>query len=234
MDTEQSIKKEHVSIQSIFLSIEEDIFSSELEKKTITHDDSSSSVSSSSSEYVSYPLKTNWVLWHHSPFNKNWNISSYDYLYKIKTVEDFWALFSTWNSYLPSIKDSMFFIMKDGVKPIWEDTNNKNGGCWSLRIEKENIKNTWLELSMALIGTYITKRKSDYDVITGLSISPKKTFSIIKIWCSENTGTVSNFISSSIPNVNTTTALFKIHKESIIADKAKKTRYPNKTIGRRR
>ena len=156
MDTEQStgIEKEHISIQSIFLSMEEDLLSSELEKKKITHDDMSSSVSSSSSEYVSYPLKTNWVLWHHSPFNKNWNVSSYDYLYKIKTVEDFWALFSTWKDYLPSIKDSMFFIIeRTGVKPIWEDINNKNGGCWSLRIEKDNIKNTWLELSMALIGT---------------------------------------------------------------------------------
>lgn len=244
MDTEiDQIKKKDMSgIQSIFLTldevsdIKEDSISLETSfDKKISRDDSSSSLDSSSSgEYVSYPLESEWVLWHHNPFNKNWSISSYDHLLLIKTVEDFWSLYSGWDKNLPSVKDSMFFIMKNGVKPIWEDCKNKDGGCWSLRIEKEKIETTWLELSMALMGGYLTKRKSDTLVVTGLSISPKKTFSIIKIWCSENTSLVSDFISDKIPNIDISSALFKIHKDSITADKVKQSRYNRGSQGRRR
>ncbi len=250
MDTKKTSNKYSMnSIQSIFLTLDEvpeksaskmldlskvDDLEQGFQKKLSQDDSCSSLASSTSSEYVSYPLCNDWVLWHHSPFNKKWSISSYDHLFVIKTVEDFWSLYTEWESVLPSVKDSMFFVMKKGVKPIWEDTKNRDGGCWSLRIDKANVETTWLELSMALVGNYLTKRSVDNEVVTGLSISPKKAFSIIKIWCSENTSHVLDFISNSIPNIDTSSALFKIHKDSISADKVKQSRYNRTNIGKRR
>ena len=32
------------------------------------------------------------------------------------------------------------FIMKEGIMPIWEDKENINGGCVSLRIPKIVVK----------------------------------------------------------------------------------------------
>ena len=68
--------------------------------------------------------------------------------------------------------------MKDNIKPIYEDINNKNGGYWSIKISNENIKNIWLELSLDLIGGKLDKK----NIITGLTISYKKNFYIIKLW----------------------------------------------------
>ena len=56
---------------------------------------------------------------------------------------------------------------------------NKNGGCWSFKIPKGNILKYWTELSIYLLGENVTKKDR---IINGISISPKKTFCIIKIW----------------------------------------------------
>ena len=32
----------------------------------------------------------------------------------------------------------MFFIMKNNVKPVWEDDNNKDGGCFSFKLQNKN------------------------------------------------------------------------------------------------
>ena len=44
----------------------------------------------------------------------------------------------------------MFFIMREGIEPFWEDPQNVNGGCWSFKISKGNIKKYWTELSIYL------------------------------------------------------------------------------------
>ena len=50
------------------------------------------------------------------------------------------------------VENSMLFLMKDNVEPLWEHENNINGGCWSFKISKGNLKNSWEELSVKLIG----------------------------------------------------------------------------------
>ena len=72
--------------------------------------------------------------------------------------------------------------MRNNIKPIWEDISNKDGGSYSYKILNKNIKEFWTKLSYYLIGETIINNLN-YDIsITGLTISPKKNFCIIKIW----------------------------------------------------
>ena len=123
-------------------------------------------------------LKNRWSLWTHSSNNNDWSIDSYEYVTTFESIESILTLYEN----LPEniIKYSMLFIMKEGIKPIWEDKQNINGGCFSYKINNKVVTKIWKELSYALMGETL----SDYDIINGITISPKKNFCIIKIWIS--------------------------------------------------
>ena len=72
--------------------------------------------------------------------------------------------------------------MKNNIKPIYEDINNKNGGFYSLKIYQNNAFNIWKNLSIDLITLNLENK---YNIINGLSIIKKKYFFIIKIWISD-------------------------------------------------
>ena len=75
----------------------------------------------------------------------------------------------------------MFFLMKNDILPIYEDKNNINGGYWSIKISNNEILKIWFDLSIELIrGNLDTK-----NIISGLTISYKKKFYIIKIWITD-------------------------------------------------
>ena len=42
--------------------------------------------------------------------------------------------------------------MKNDVKPMWEDENYKDGGCFSFKIANKDIEKVWKELYYWLIG----------------------------------------------------------------------------------
>ena len=82
------------------------------------------------------------------------------------------------------VTNCMLFIMRDGIKPMWEDPKNKNGGCFSYKINNKNVSSVWKNLSYSLVGESLTLDKNVRPFINGITISPKKNFCIIKIWLS--------------------------------------------------
>ena len=167
-----------------------------------------------------HKLENNWVLWFHDYNNKDWSLESYEKLYTIKSVEDFWRLFSNWNDALPELENNMYFIMKEGVMPIWEHETNLMGGCWSFRISRRNIFTAWTELAMKMFGN--TLCKENHHMINGISISPKKNYSIIKIWNNDQTyDDVDEF--NTIPFIDLTNNLYKKNTDNILTDKMKRS-----------
>lgn len=125
-------------------------------------------------------LNNNWSFYIHLHENNDWSIDSYIKILEFDSVEHAILLDDEINFDL--IKKSMIFLMKNDVKPMWEDENNKDGGCFSFKIANKDIEKVWKELYYRLIGQSLTVEKSHYENINGITLSPKKKFCILKIW----------------------------------------------------
>ena len=121
-----------------------------------------------------HKLSDTWTLWAHLPHDTDWSLKSYSEVFTFKHIEELITL----NNTIPErmLKNCMLFMMKEGIKPIWEDSENRDGGCFSYRIEDKYIKQIWDELSYKLVGRNCTKNDKLLNDINGITVSPKKTF----------------------------------------------------------
>ena len=119
-------------------------------------------------------LKNSWTLWFHSATADDWSLESYTKIYEIKSIIDFWRVFN--NHY--SLYGGMYFFMKNDIKPVYEDSKNKDGGYWSIKISINDSFRIWKLLCLDLLGNSITKK----EIVNGVSICKKKKFFILKIW----------------------------------------------------
>ena len=81
-------------------------------------------------------LADKWTMWAHLPHDIDWSISSYKKIYTIDSVEGAIAITETMPEVL--VKNCMLFLMREGIKPIWEDPKNRQGGCFSYKISNKN------------------------------------------------------------------------------------------------
>ena len=125
-------------------------------------------------------LSDKWVLWAHLPHDTDWSLNSYKNIMEIDTVEGMIALYKV----LPEkmVKNCMLFLMRKGVIPMWEDKKNRNGGCFSYKIPNKNVFKVWKLASFSLVGETLSIGETMSPHINGITISPKKSFCIIKIW----------------------------------------------------
>ena len=155
-------------------------------------------------------LNTSWALWYHIPNDKNWSKDSYKKIIDIKTIEDYWCIH---NNLKPKhLENGMYFLMRENIFPLWEDEKNKNGGSWSFKIDKNKIYNTWIELSISLLGENLMKKIDDNKNINGITVSPKKGFCILKIWNSDNKKSDKLLIKNNIPNITLNNCIYKSHQ----------------------
>lgn len=106
--------------------------------------------------YMKHPLQNTWALWFFkNDRTKRWE-DNLRLVTKFDTVEDFWALY---NHIQLSSRLQMgcdYNLFKDGVQPMWEDSENKNGGKWLLQLTKQQrqseLDRCWLETLLCLIG----------------------------------------------------------------------------------
>lgn len=154
-------------------------------------------------------LLDTWTLWAHLPHDTNWDLESYKQIMDITSLEEAIMLFEN----LPEsvIKNCMLFVMRKGIYPTWEDAKNRDGGCFSYKINNKYVEETWKNLSYVLLGETLTSQ--DYsNNITGITISPKKNFCIIKIWLSNCEQTDPNIINE-IEGLTSQACIFKRHIE---------------------
>ena len=156
-----------------------------------------------------HSLANKWTMWAHLPHDTDWSISSYKKIYTMGTVEHAIALAETLPEVL--VKNCMLFLMKDGVKPIWEDPKNRAGGCFSYKISNKCVYDVWKELSYVLVGESISEQSSFVTNVTGITISPKKNFCIIKIWMSNCANQNPSVVTDDVKGLTSQGCLFKKH-----------------------
>lgn len=151
-------------------------------------------------------LNTSWTLYFHDPDESSWHEDSYKVCARLHTIEDFWKHYG--NLPKTTLHYGMFFLMRSDIKPLWEDPNNKNGGCWTFKVSSSDVFEAWKTVSARLISeTLIT----DTSHLTGLSLSPKKgEFAIIKIWNSKSSigSAMSNLSLNDVPLLNGAKSLY--------------------------
>ena len=128
-----------------------------------------------------HPLNGKWDLYYHLPNDSSWSLSSYKSIMNgITNVEEVNSL----NKHVSEniVKNTMLFVMKSGITPMWEDEENKNGGCFSFKVLNKHVHGIWKQLFCALCGETLCVDKNNNEFINGITISPKKHFCIIKVW----------------------------------------------------
>jgi len=153
-------------------------------------------------------LNDTWTLWAHLPHDIDWSLKSYKEIMTINKIEDIVSLYDIIPEKL--IKNCMLFLMRKDITPRWEDDRNKEGGCFSFKVGNKNVKDIWTNISYALVGETLCKKSMYCNYITGITISPKRAFCIVKIWLS-TCNHQSSSILSDIPELSKQGCLFKKH-----------------------
>lgn len=129
-----------------------------------------------------HQLSDTWTLWAHLPHDTDWTVKSYKKVFDFNTVEQTIAITESLPDKL--IKNCMLFLMREGIMPTWEDPRNREGGCFSYKVNNKSVAACWRALSCVLVGETLTDTNNLRPCINGITISPKKNFCIIKIWLS--------------------------------------------------
>jgi hypothetical protein len=142
-----------------------------------------------------FTLSNCFVLWAHDINNKDWDINSYKEICKVPNATTFWKLFNNFDKIWGHNMYAHYFFMREGIKPIWEDENNRSGGMCSFKLEIADSLNVWTDLATRLVCDLMTKDSGD---ITGISISPKNNWAIIKVWNRDNKNDLSKTLDQDI------------------------------------
>jgi translation initiation factor 4E len=135
-------------------------------------------ISNCSSE--KHMLSDKWVLWAHLPHDTDWSLKSYINIITLENVEDTISIINTIPEKL--VKNCMLFVMREGINPTWEDKRNCKGGCFSFKVNNKIVHSVWNDLLKSITGESISSNVDFIKDINGITISPKKSFCIIKIW----------------------------------------------------
>ncbi|WWC63818.1 uncharacterized protein I303_106423 [Kwoniella dejecticola CBS 10117] len=99
---------------------------------------------------------------------------------KFDTVEGFARHLN--NIRLPSLlnKNSNYHMFKNGIRPMWEDPSNANGGKWVIlfRNSSNTMDVAWANLTMALVGEMLDEE----DEVCGIVASNRPKIDRIQIW----------------------------------------------------
>ncbi|XP_013384224.1 eukaryotic translation initiation factor 4E type 2 isoform X2 [Lingula anatina] len=130
-----------------------------------------------------HPLQFNYCFWfsRRTP-GKQTSSSSYDQNLKnigtFASVEQFFANYSHIARPGDLSGHSDYHLFKEGVRPMWEDDANKNGGKWIVRLKKGLASRCWENLVFAMIGEQFMVGEE----ICGAVISIRYQEDILSLW----------------------------------------------------
>lgn len=148
------------------------------DKKTKLSDIVAKSISTS----IVQKLASQWLIWIHN--NKaDWKLESYGKLMSLSTVQDFWQFINNFNKL--NYMNYQFFIMRQHITPLWEDTENKHGGAITIRwnISEKDLLNLWEDVCILTINETICSHNT---IVNGISFNLKENLVVIKIWLKNN------------------------------------------------
>ena len=120
-----------------------------------------------------------WTVWMHRTTDKDWSEASYTPLVTTADAGDMWGALLAVRRHFD---EAMFFVMAEGVPPLWEHPANIDGGCFSLRVPCERAWGVFENL----VAHAVTHELGPG--VQGVSNSFKGKFHILKVWCAATAG----------------------------------------------
>jgi translation initiation factor 4E len=127
-----------------------------------------------------HQTKSSWVIWYRPPTSKNADYEkSITALASFSTIESFWAVYSHLKrpSTLPTVSD--YHIFKKGIRPVWEDEENKSGGKFIVRLKKGVADRYWELLLMAIVGNQFGEAGEE---VNGAVLSVRSGEDVLSVW----------------------------------------------------
>jgi len=94
------------------------------------------------------------------------------------SVEQFWSFYTYMVRPGELTGHSDVHLFKHGIRPMWEDKANKNGGKWIVRLKKGLASRCWENLILAMLGEQFMVGPE----ICGAVVSLRYQEDIISIW----------------------------------------------------
>ncbi|KAK5242461.1 hypothetical protein LTR40_012767, partial [Exophiala xenobiotica] len=129
------------------------------------------------------PFQYRWAVWHSKP-----DVQQHYLLTPlVDDVPDIGTFYRVFNN-MPWVQikqNDSIHIFRSGVKPLWEDAENQQGGRWLIRVRPDNGRavRVWEEICLLCCGGELQAAVAqERDHILGMSFSPRLYFTHISIW----------------------------------------------------
>ena len=155
-------------------------------------------------------LLSKWTYYYHLPNDKTWDLASYKTI--MSSIDSLDKLIAINENVTDNIiKNCMLFVMRDRITPMWEDSCNRNGGCFSYKVPNKVVVQVWRDLTYLMCGNALTVDPKHMEYVNGITISPKRGFCIVKVWMKSCLLQDPNVIVN-VENLTKAGCLFKNHK----------------------
>lgn len=146
-----------------------------------------------------------WVLWSHEINDLDYSLKSYHILWETNNMLDFLRHINRFAEDEWSAR--MFFFMRKGITPRYEDPKNMRGGSWSFRVNKNYSYTSWISLCIQCMGECLVEKWAEMQRINGISLSPKNNTTTVRIWNEESNHILN--LQYQIPNIDQHKAIFR-------------------------
>ncbi|XP_043212525.1 eukaryotic translation initiation factor 4E-like isoform X2 [Amphibalanus amphitrite] len=108
---------------------------------------------------VKHPLQNPWTLWYYeNDKSRTWEQNQVEII-TVNSVEDFWSTYNYIETASNLKHGTDYSLFKQGVKPMWEDSKNRNGGRWLISLDRSDKQRRerlldvyWLDVMLLMIG----------------------------------------------------------------------------------
>ena len=119
--------------------------------------------------------------------------SSISLLGTVDTVQTFWQ----WYNNLPAAgslqQNTTYYLMRAGVRPVWEDDANNAGGHIAVRCSKDVSEDLWLDVALLAVGETLSEAMQHrlgrpHDDVCGVAFSCRRFDNVVQVWNRDQRG----------------------------------------------
>jgi translation initiation factor 4E len=131
-----------------------------------------------------HPLQYHYCFWFSRRGQGTKGSASTNYEQNMKLLGTFGSVEQFWAHYIHMARPAElsghcdFHLFKEGIKPLWEDDANRNGGKWMIRLRKGLASRFWEYLILAILGEQFMVG----DELCGAVVSVRFQEDIISVW----------------------------------------------------